>query len=118
MAVRIVKVRPGLELELHFADHLNQEITRAVELVATVIAQAIAEDDVFVTGAILDGKGDKLCLGFYRHQGRLVREYSFDRSELLSLLQDDGWTKELMYNGYNAEFLEKLKRLENYHRIW
>ncbi|MEJ2706915.1 MAG: hypothetical protein P8074_04795 [Anaerolineales bacterium] len=118
MAVRIVKVRPGLELELHFADHLTQEITRAMELVASVIAQAIAEDDVFVTGAILDGKGDKLWLGFYRHQGRFVREYCFVRSELLSFLQDGGWTTELNYNGYNPEFLEKLKRLEKNHRIW
>jgi hypothetical protein len=118
MVVRIVKVRPDLELELHFADHLTQEITRVVELVASVIAQAIADDDVFVTGAILDGKRDKLWLGFYRHQGRLVREYCFDRSELLSFLEDASWTIELNYNGYNPEFREKLKRLDKDHRIW
>jgi hypothetical protein len=118
MAVRIVKVLPGLELELHFAGHITQDITRAVELVASVIAHAITEDDVFVTGAILEEEGDNLWLGFYRHQRRFVREYCFDRSELLSFLQDAGWITGLKYNGYNLEFLDRLKRFEKDHRIW
>jgi hypothetical protein len=118
MAVRIVKVLPGLELELHFCRSYHSRYHQGSGARCFRIAQAITEDDVFVTGAILEGERNRLWLVFYCHQGRFVCEYCFVRSELLSFLQDASWIAGLKYTGYNLEFLDKLKRFEKAQRTW
>jgi len=118
MTVRNLMVLPGLELELHFADHITQDIARAVELVASVITRIIAEDDVFVSGAILDEEGDKFRLGFYRQPIRFVRQYGFDRNEFLNSVMEAVEAGQLADSDYNFEHLEKLKKFVQEHRIW
>jgi hypothetical protein len=118
MTVRYLMILPGLELELHFADHISQDITRAVELLASVIARIIAEDDVYVTGAILDEEGDKFHLGFYRHPIRFVRYYGFERNDFLNSALEAVETGQLAGSDYNSEHLEKLKKFVQEHRIW